>query len=1060
MSIQIKTPVADFFFFFVILSFRLGHCRRTTDTICQGDSIRDDGRETLISPDKTFELGFFSPRNSTLRYVGIWYHNMEDTVVWVANRDAPISDGSGVLRMGHEGNLEVLDGNNRTVWTSDTVWTSNSVSPASKNLAAALLDTGNFALSDSYKRLSKSCYFIYHDNISNYYWQSFDYPSDTYLPGMRVGARTDGGEKLVFTSWKSANDPSPGNFGMGIDTFGAPQIVIWNQTRRIWRSGYWNGLTFTGSPNTSVSILYGFRFFPPDESGIIFLTYAPSSASVRRRFRIRWDGKGEQLKWDDDIENWTVLQSEPVNDGEFYNFCGNSGVYDVSNSTKCSCLPWFEPNNAEEWNRGIWTNGCARRTKLQCSRTNSSSEVGKVDMFLKMKMMKLPDSPYFFNKQSLKSEDECRSWCLNNCFCFAYAYDEFIGCMSWRNENLTDIAMFSSGGKDLYIKLAHSAFDTKEKVTLIIIITIAIIIAAAIIGIIYIFCSLFLRRHIDKRARNENKEEILLFDRGKTSISEVKLQEGTLQNGRQIAIKRLSRTSTQGVDEFKNEVLVISNLQHRNLVKLLGCCVEAEEKILVYEYMPNSSLDKHLFDFGLARIFGDNEYQANTTRVVGTYGYMPPEYAMEGLFSEKSDVFSYGVLLLEIVSGRRNSSFYNDEHLSLVGYAWKLWNEGNILALVDNLVCDPSHHEQVLRCIHVGLLCVQEFAKDRPNMSTVISMLNSEIVDLPPPKQPAFTLRQNNASPAQHDQQRCSVNNKDVVWSSNVTNSAVNNTSQLQDNGNLVLLDNATGAIIWQSFQHPSDLGMPTMRISINEKTGKVVQLTSWKSPSNPSIGEAPLRFLYYIPPDLDGLFGSDQKEGTKYLALNCNGPYLVDFPLDSYGALIIDGWNGNLNKWDILWSTKMNVILTTSCGPFGSCDYHQPKIYRCLPGFEPNNKEERNRGIWTSGCIRRTPLQCNRTNSSIEVKEDKFLTLNLMKMPDFFSRSSGTPEYECKQQCLETCFCIAYAYPRGLSCLLWLRKMESENLIDIRKLSRNGADLHIRLASSELATDLKFLVA
>ncbi|GLT83107.1 hypothetical protein SLE2022_014160 [Rubroshorea leprosula] len=847
MSIQIKTPVADFFFFFVILSFRLGHCRRATGTICPGDSIRDDGGETLISPDKTFELGFFSPRNSTLRYVGIWYHNVEDTVVWVANRDAPISDGSGVLRMGHEGNLEVLDGNNRTVWTSDTVWTSNNVSPASKNLAAALLDTGNFALSDAYKRLSKSCYFIYHDNISNYYWQSFDYPSDTYLPGMRVGARTDGGEKLVFTSWKSANDPSPGNFGMGIDTFGAPQIVIWNQTRRIWRSGYWNGLTFTGSPNTSVSILYGFRFFPPDESGIIFLTYTPSSASVRRRFRIRWDGKGEQLKWDDDMENWTVLQSEPVNDGEFYNFCGNSGVYDVSNSTTCSCLPWFEPNNAEEWNRGIWTNGCARRTKLQCSRSNSSSEVGKVDMFLKMQMMKLPDSPYFFNKQSLKSEDECRSWCLNNCFCFAYAYDEFIGCMSWRNENLTDIAMFSSGGKDLYIKLAHSAFDTKEKVTLIIIITIAIIIAAAIIGIIYIFCSLFLRRHKDKRARNENKEEILLFDRGKTNISEVKLQEvslfkfeeltnatnnfnianllgqggfglvykGTLQNGREIAIKRLSRTSTQGVDEFKNEVLVISNLQHRNLVKLLGCCVEAEEKILVYEYMPNSSLDKHLFDllkkelldwrkrliiiegisqgllylhrhsrlriihrdlkasnilldeklqpkisdFGLARIFGDNEYQANTRRVVGTYGYMPPEYAMEGLFSEKSDVFSYGVLLLEIVSGRRNSSFYNDEHLSLVGYAWKLWNEGNILALVDNLVCYPSHHEQVLRCIHVGLLCVQEFAKDRPNMSTVISMLNSEIVDLPLPKQPAFTLRQNNASPAQHDQQRYSVNN-------------------------------------------------------------------------------------------------------------------------------------------------------------------------------------------------------------------------------------------------------------------------------------------------------------
>ncbi|KAK6229115.1 hypothetical protein SCA6_018066, partial [Theobroma cacao] len=127
-------------------------------------------------------------------------------------------------------------------------------------------------------------------------------------------------------------------------------------------------------------------------------------------------------------------------------------------------------------------------------------------------------------------------------------------------------------------------------------------------------------------------------------------------------------------------------------------------------------------------------------------GYMSPEYAMQGQFSEKSDVFSFGVILLEIVSRRKNTSFYDNQHsFSLLGYAWKLWKEDNILGLVDMEVSDPSYDEkEILRCIHVGLLCVQEFAKDRPTMSRVVSMLYSEIVDLPPPKQPAFTERQIN----------------------------------------------------------------------------------------------------------------------------------------------------------------------------------------------------------------------------------------------------------------------------------------------------------------------------
>ncbi|RZR89304.1 hypothetical protein BHM03_00016998 [Ensete ventricosum] len=419
------------FFFFLISSFCF--FAHATDTLTQGQSLTD-GR-TLVSAGNIFELRFFSPGNSNQgRYVGILYHpniSATQTVVWVANREAPITGSDGSLMVTNDGDLVVLDG------AGGSVWSTNSSATASNNSTTLqLLDTGNLVLQDG---------------GGGTLWQSFDHPTHTFLPGMKVSLNTTTSKALLFTSWKSPDDPSAGNYSMGLDPNGSAQIFIWDRGVPRWRSGQWNGHRFIGTVMRSLYI-YGFDYETDESQGTAYYTYTPHNASLVR-FVMEWDGMETTFMQVQETRGWETVWGQPVNQCEVYGKCGVYGTCsDDGTTTTCGCLQGFEPRSSAEWGVSNWTGGCVRKTPLDCRLNSSSNENG----FFTLPGVKLPDHSDWAS--TIGSESGCREACLSNCSCRAYAYAASdIGCLSWGHD-LIDIYQFEfpQDGYDLHVKLAAS----------------------------------------------------------------------------------------------------------------------------------------------------------------------------------------------------------------------------------------------------------------------------------------------------------------------------------------------------------------------------------------------------------------------------------------------------------------------------------------------------------------------------------------------------------------------------------------------------------------------------
>ncbi|KAJ9554231.1 hypothetical protein OSB04_018276 [Centaurea solstitialis] len=268
--------------------------------------------------------------------------------------------------------------------------------------------------------------------------------------------------------------------------------------------------------------------------------------------------------------------------------------------------------------------------------------------------------------------------------------------------------------------------------------------------------------------------------------------KGKLEDGREIAVKKLSQTSKQGKREFTNEAKLLACIQHRNVVSLLGYCA-FPEKLLVYEYVVHESLDKLLFksakrdaldwkrrygiivgvaqgllylhedshdriihrdikasnilldkrwrpkiaDFGMARLYPEDKTHVNT-RVAGTNGYMAPEYVMHGNLSVKADVYSFGVVVLELISGQKNSTFKLDDCQNLLDWAYKLYEKGKAIEIMDPMLAASADPDQVATCTQIGLLCTQSDPKLRPTMRRVVVMLSKKSSLLDEPTKPGY----------------------------------------------------------------------------------------------------------------------------------------------------------------------------------------------------------------------------------------------------------------------------------------------------------------------------------
>ncbi|WVZ95916.1 hypothetical protein U9M48_041622 [Paspalum notatum var. saurae] len=830
-------------------------CAAATADVAGGDTLAAGGRalaagDRLVSRNGKFALGFFqfqpppppaggiskssiaTTNTSSVSpggwYLGIWFAKIPVcTVVWVANRERPITDPEQLrltrLTFLRDGNLAiVLLTNNSNPSTETVIWSTstghhvipartaavdNSTNTTSAAAAAVLMDTGNLVLTAAGSSPSSS-------NGSSpplWLWQSFDYPTDVGLAGTKLGRNKVTGFNRRLISRKSLVDPGLGSYILEVDSNGvlfhrrrkAPFVVYWS-----WSSG--------DLANKLVSVLNGLMGSDPRTRGgwlkpiyvnddhEEYFSYASLDDSKSTFVSVDIFGQIKLNIWSQEKQVWETIYAQPADPCSLSATCGPFTVCNGGSAPFCSCMESFSPKSPRDWEVDDATGGCVRDNHLDCRSSGDRNKTSSTtDVFHAIAHVTLPSYPQAV--EDAVTQGECEEACLGDCSCTAYSYSP---CSVWHGELFSlsqrdGIEIFSENV--LYLRLAttggtQTSMQSNKR-------RLRIVTAAGIAGsvlLVFMLLLLIIIRSKRKSWRGVPSLNGIIAFRYTDLVHATKnfsdklggggfgsVFNGTLGDQTAIAVKRLDG-ARQGEKQFRAEVSSVGLIQHINLVKLIGFCCQGDKRLLVYERMLNGSLDTHLFrsnattvlswrtryqvalgvarglcylhqscreciihcdikpenilldasfvpkiaDFGMAAIVG-RDFSRVLTTFRGTIGYLAPEWLSGVAITPKVDVYSFGMVLLEIISGRRNalemhtSSNYHAAYFPVQAIS-KL-HEGDIQSLADPQLQGDFDLEVVERVCKVAFWCIQDDECDRPTMGEVVQALEGlQELDMPP----------------------------------------------------------------------------------------------------------------------------------------------------------------------------------------------------------------------------------------------------------------------------------------------------------------------------------------